>query len=205
MNCLEFIQRLDTGDLEALAPEALAHVADCTDCARELMAARRLESAFERHLSGAGISAPQGLADAVMTRVRARQAQPRTTFVPDLTPWWVGAAAQPSVAGAMLIAALIAWRGAWLLQSSERAIGLGGPVRAFASGPIARANEWLLPFAQAFVPARGDDWTTALAIALCLSPLALLASYALYRAGERLFEAPDPRLRLATAHASTSS
>lgn len=190
MNCLAFAQRLDAGDLDALAPEALAHAAGCATCARALAAARALESAFVRHLSAREVAAPVGLADAVMARVRLRQAQAHSALVNDPTPWWVGAAAQPSSVGAFIIAALLAWRGSWLLEATQRGVAAGANASALGSGWVAGLATWSQPIARAFVPSGGGDWTTALVIGLCLSPLALLAGYALYRAGEGLFRGP---------------
>ncbi len=190
MNCLAFDRLLDTGDLAALPDDALTHAVTCARCARSLAVARSLEAAFERHLAAADVAAPAGLAGAVMARVSLRQRASRASFVADLTPWWVGVAAQPSAVGAMVIAALLTWRGPWLLAATQRAFGPGGAAFSFAAGPLATASQWTRTTVHAFVPSSGGDWTTSIAIALCLSPLALVAGYALYRAAERLVEGP---------------
>lgn len=190
MNCLAFDRLLDAGEIAALPAGALAHALTCARCARSLAAARLLEAALERHLAPADVAAPSSLADAVMERVSLRQRAPRTLFVADPTPWWVEVATQPSVVGALTIAALLAWRGPWLLAATQRAFGPGAAPPSFVEGSLAAASQWTRTVSQAFVPSSGGDWTTAIAIALCLSPLALVAGYALYRAAERLFEGP---------------
>ena len=190
MNCAAFAERLDDGALDALAPEALAHAASCARCARALAAARSLEAAFERHRTTQPVAAPQGFADAVLARVRLRQRTVRGGFLPDTTPWWVGLAAQPTAIGAFAVAALLAWRGPWLWTATRQAFATGGPGASFAASAFAPAPEWVHGLTRSVVPAGGADWTTSMAIALCLSPLAMVVGYALYRAAERMFEAP---------------
>ena len=190
MNCATFEQQLDAGELDAIAPDALAHAASCARCARALATARALESAFERHRAPQRVAAPHAFADGVMARVRLRQRSARNAFVRDSTPWWVGLAAQPTAIGAFVVAALLAWRGPWLWTLTQRAFASGGAASSLAAGILASAPDWARVLTKSFLPLRGADWTTSLAIALCLSPLALVAGYALYRAAERMFEAP---------------
>lgn len=190
MNCAAFEQQLDAGALDALAPEALAHMASCARCARALAAARALEAAFERHRAAAPVAAPQGFADGVMARVRLRQRSARSAFVSDPTPWWVGLATQPTAIGALAVAALLAWRGPWLWTATRQAFATDGPAGSLAADLFASAPEWTRAITSSFVPMNGADWTTSMAIALCLSPLAMVLGYALYRAAERLFELP---------------
>lgn len=190
MNCAAFDQRLDAGSLGALLPEALAHAASCARCARALAAARTLESAFERQLAAQPIAAPEGFADGVMARVRLRQRSVRSALVRDTTPWWVGLAAQPTAIGAFALAALLAWRGPWLWTLTQQAFATGGAAASLAAGMFASPPVWARVLSRSVVPTGGADWTTSLAIALCLSPVALVAGYALYRAAERMFEAP---------------
>ena len=190
MNCAAVEQRLNAGALDALAPQVLAHAASCVRCSRALAAARALESAFERQRATRPIAAPQGFADGVMARVRLRQRSVRSAFVGDPTPWWVGLAAQPPAIGAFAVAALLAWRGPWLWTLTAEAFASGGAASSLAAGSFVSSPEWARVLTRSFLPFGGADWTTSIAIALCLSPLALVAGYALYRATERMFEAP---------------
>jgi len=190
MNCETFEQQLDAGALDALAPHALAHATSCARCARALAAARALEFAFERHRATQRVAAPHAFVDGVMARVRLRQRSASNAFVRDSTPWWVGLAAQPTAVGAFALAALLAWRGPWLWTLTQQAFASGGAASSFATGMLASAPEWASALSRSVLPVSGADWTTSLAIALCLSPLALVVGYALYRAAERMFEAP---------------
>lgn len=190
MNCAAFEQRLDEGALDALEPQALAHAASCARCARALAAARSLDAAFARQHAAPRVAAPANFADGVMARVRLRQRRARNAFVSDPTPWWVGLAAQPTAIGAFALAALLAWRGPWLWTLTQQAFATGGAAASFATGLFASAPEWVTVLARSFAPSGGADWTTSLAIALCLSPVALVVGYALYRGAERMFEAP---------------
>lgn len=190
MNCATFEQRLDAGVLDAIAPDALAHAASCVRCTRALAAARSLESAFERHRATQRVAAPHAFADGVMARVRLRQPSSRNAFVSDPTPWWVELAAQPTAIGAFAVAALLAWRGPWLWTLTAKAFAPGGAASSLAAGSFISLPVWARVLTWSLMPFGESDWTTSIAIALCLSPLALVAGYALYRAAERMFEAP---------------
>jgi hypothetical protein len=124
MNCLAFEALLDEGTPGRLNEAALAHARDCGSCARSLERARSLESALERHFaSSAGpheLAAPAGFTDRVMARVRRSESRGvRWLTLPDALPWWVRTAAEPSVALASVVAALLLWRGNVLLAMAR--------------------------------------------------------------------------------------
>src|SRR5262249_39230135 len=147
VNCLAFERLLDQGHPERLSAEALAHARECATCARSLARARSLEAALVAHLfAGAGgEAAPAGFADRVMARVERGEARGvRWLTLPDAMPWWTRAAAEPGVALAAAVAALLLWRGDRIVAGT-RALW---PALAAAPG---RAHEQLL--AAGFGPA----------------------------------------------------
>lgn len=190
MNCPEFDSSLDTEGPEHLSPTAHAHAATCPRCARAWSAARALEQALERGLVRAEVAAPERLLHAVMQRVQPRRAHAPVVVEAHPIVWWVRLAAQPSSAAALVLAALWVWRGADLAQSARQwfATGGGREVSAWATalGPV----DVMRALEQAWQPAAHLTWVGAIAVALSLSPLALLASYALYRLAERLSAGP---------------
>lgn len=189
MNCLAFDRLLDAGAPEALAPQALAHAAGCERCGRALAAARSLERALQAHLGAPSLAAPHGFADRVLARIEVRRRMP-LTVQPGALPWWVGIAAQPAAAGALAIAALLAWRGPWLWSALTRELAPGGAWSLADGAAASRALAWSRPFAAALQPVTDLGWAGSVALVVALAPVALLAGYALYQAAERLCEGP---------------
>jgi hypothetical protein len=142
-DCDRFARALDALGADALPPETLAHAASCARCAAALRAAREVEAL----LAPSPAAAPEGFTERVIAMVRetprsaaamagARAAIPTaqaragatTTAAPpalrDPIPAWVRMAAEPRVAGAMMVAALTMAGGARLT-----ALGRAGLVR----------------------------------------------------------------------------
>jgi len=123
MDCAGFDRWLDAGAPDRGAAEARAHEAKCVRCARAHRAALELDAL----LAAPGAAAPAGFSDAVMRRVagveRARAAAGGVSLIPAAAglPWWVRAAAEPGVALALVLAGLLAWRGAALPGLAARA------------------------------------------------------------------------------------
>src|SRR5206468_1223582 len=109
VNCLEFERLLDEGEPERLPAEALDHAHDCASCARSLARARSLERALAAHFSPARADeAPAGFTQRVMARVERGEARGvRWLALPDVMPLWTRAAAEPGVALASAVAALL--------------------------------------------------------------------------------------------------
>ena len=193
MNCLAFEVLLDEGAPERLPEAALAHARECAACARSLERARALESALEQHFASLASEREQaplaGFTDRVMARVERGEARSvRWLALPDALPWWVRAAAEPSVALASVVAALLLWRGGELL----------GAVRAWATSSAGESSrlatllqDWGLDAAvravgMALVPATGPDWAVITGVTLGVAPLLGLVGWAMWRAGERI-------------------
>lgn len=193
MNCLELEALLDEGTPGRLPEAALAHARECDSCARSLERARMLESALERHFSASAnpleLTALTGFTDRVMARVRRSEARGvRWLTLPDALPWWVRTAAEPSVALASVVAALLLWRGNVLLDVAREWVT---PGRLDTSRWAALTQGWGLDAAaralwRALEPTTGADWAVAAGVTLGIAPLAGLLGWAMWRAGERL-------------------
>jgi len=188
VNCLEFERLLDEGAPDRLPAEALAHAHGCAACARSLARSRVLEAAL-----AAGFShehpAPPGFADRVMVRVQRGEAHGvRWLTLPDTMPWWTRAAAEPSAVLALVVAALLLWRGDRWLEAARAAWPAlaGAPERihgwAVASGfgPVMDA------LAHPFAAGTGAPWPVQLGLVLGLAPLVVLGGWMMWRAAERL-------------------
>lgn len=195
MNCLAFERLLDEGEPERLDVTALAHAAECARCARALARSRSLESALARHFSStvaAGDELPLGFTDRVLRRVERVEARGvRWLTLPDALPWWVRAAAEPGVALAIGLAALLLWRGdalldsarAWLPGLERHPLQLGALLDVTHLGVLAGA------LANAFVPAPDAHWSVVAAMALGVAPVFALVGFGLWRMGERFADA----------------
>jgi hypothetical protein len=107
MDCEYFERWLDEGPGETPGAEGHAHAASCARCGAALAAARALDAALER----SAIAAPADFAERVMERVaRARQARLLAWIEPEVLPWWVRAAAEPTTALSLALAALVSWQ-----------------------------------------------------------------------------------------------
>lgn len=212
MNCLEFERLLDAGEPARLPAAAAAHAHECARCERALRRARSLELSLERHFARAGSALldcgddlataevsvvrgelPTSFTDRVMERVERSEARGvRWLTLPDAMPWWVRVPAEPSVALAMALAALLLWRGEAFLAVA----------RAWAPGLASASVRWgetvnglhfaapLHTLLNAFMPGPASHWSVIAAMTLGIAPLVALASYALWRLGERLAEMP---------------
>jgi hypothetical protein len=196
LNCLAFERLLDEGAPDALPAAAMAQADGCPSCARSLARAHALEEALARHfgpvIGGPGDApVPAGFADRVMARVAGAEARGvRWLALPEALPWWVRAAAEPGVALASVVAALVLWRGDALLAIASRWAGSGDTALAGISalaegsglGPAARA------LAHALVPSGGANWAVTTGLVLGLAPVVAIAAWGLWRAAERLVD-----------------
>jgi len=207
VNCLEFERMLDEGEpgpasaggpADAGAPltlEALAHARTCAACERSLARARSLERALEAHFSS-GPDVPAGFTDRVMVRVERGEARGvRWLTLPDAMPAWTRAAAEPSVALALVALGLLIWRSdVWLAgtRAAWAALALA-PERvrdgflALGLGPVQQA------FAQLFAAVPATTWAVGLGLLLGVAPLVALCGWLAWRAGERLVDAVGAR------------
>jgi hypothetical protein len=193
MNCLAFEALLDEGTPGRLPEAAMAHARECASCARSLERARALESALERHFSASTSPLEQaalaGFTDRVMARVRRSESRGvRWLTLPDALPWWVRTAAEPSVALASVVSALLLWRGNALLVMAREWFTPGqfdtSRLASLAQGSGLDAAARALWTALA--PTTGADWAVAAGVTLGIAPLAGLMGWAMWRAGERL-------------------
>ena len=195
MNCLAFERLLDEGAPERLPAEALEHARSCASCARSLARARSLEHALEAYFS-AEVAPPRGFTDRVMERVERGEARGvRWLALPSALPWWTRAAAEPGVALAFAVAALVLWRGdRW--QDGARVAWTG-----LAAAP-GRMSDWLATagfgalgdaLARAFAPVAGAPWSVQLGLTLGVAPLLACLAWLAWRAGERLVAAAAAR------------
>ncbi len=203
MNCLAFERLLDGGAPRHLPAAALEHVRSCARCERSLARARSLELALERHFSysvDADASAVlHGFADRVLARVERGEARGvRWLTLPDELPWWVRAAAEPSVLLASTVAALVLWRGDALIATARAWF----PLAASAPERFATmAQSWGLDalgrtLVQALVPGPEAHWAVSSATVVGVLPLFVLLAMVLWHAGERfvsVVEATSPR------------
>lgn len=145
MSCEPFDRWLDEGRPDADDAACRAHAAGCPRCAAALSAALEIEAL----LAVDPAPAPTTLADLVMARVAlTRRAEWR--IEPPAFDWWVRAAAEPSVVLALVVAALLTWRGDLLPKlASQGLVWLGAGLASVAASapatfaPATRAALWL--------------------------------------------------------------
>ena len=193
MNCLEFERLLDEGAPDALREAARAHAEACAVCARSLERARALESALDRHfaaLASASEQAPlAGFTDRVLARVERGEARGvRWLTLPDALPWWVRAAAEPGVALASVVAALMLWRGGELMALARdwSSVGRADASRWSAWAASLRLDAAADAIRMVLAPAAGADWAVVVGVTLGVAPLLGLLGWALWQAGERI-------------------
>ena len=148
MNCDDVNRWLDQGRPGADDAATRAHATACPRCAAALAAALEIDALLASDLAAAP-AAPAALTDQVMARVAlARRAEWR--LEPPAFDWWVRAAAEPSVALALVAAALLLWRGDLLLAPASQGLAWLGAGLASVSAvapatfaPATRAALWL--------------------------------------------------------------
>lgn len=191
VNCVDLERLLDECELDRLPVDALAHAAECESCARSLARARSLAAALAAHFSRVE-AAPAGFADRVMARVRRGEARGvRWLTLPDAMPWWTRAAAEPSVALALAVAALLLWRGdRWLAAARASWPALAGAPGRLHDGAVALGfGPVMAALARPFAAAAGSPWAVQLGLVLGVAPLVALAGWMMWRAGEQLVDA----------------
>jgi len=167
MNCSQFAHWLDEGRPAAKLGVCRLHADSCPSCHDAWQAAAAIEEA----LSAPAPSPDPGFADRVMQRVRwASSGTTGTIVVPEAQhmPWWVEAAAQPHMAVAFILGALIVWQagGLWALMQ-----GLPQTLASVLSG-------WWAPL-RSVLAHLGGTWTL---FGLCLLAVPVLGwfSWQLY-------------------------
>jgi len=171
-------------ELDALGPDGVevAHAATCPGCARALSAAR----AIEAQLAGTPATAPSGFTDRVLARVRA-EAVAATHTAPavapvafrDVLPEWVRLAAEPRVAGAMTLAALLMAFGPRLLVLGRAGLFAAA---AWLTGGVVRD---IAPLMRPFTALAASD-NLRLALECAALTMLMLIAVPLYRWSERL-------------------
>jgi len=185
MDCNEFDRWLDEampGD-DASREAAERHAASCRGCAEAAGAARTLEAL----LAAPAGSAPSGFAARVMERVRLgmRTGRPvvRIPAVPAM-PWWIRAMSDPAAAVTFTLGVLCLM----IAGRSHALAGILSPLLRAASVLVASSLEG---------PGTGPVRPAVQAgIALGILPIAVLASFPLYRWSAGLFRRNACRMRL---------
>jgi hypothetical protein len=188
MSCRMLLDWLDAA-MPAAAPtaaQALAHAAACATCAAELRAAREIDGMFEVLASRAAtaVAAPPTITGVVMARIAALESlrgriawEPSPAALESAMPWWVRAAAQPTAALALMLAAVVVWQPLGLLSAAVAMLtGVSAWMQSLESGWIARA------------PLRGIDFSrpeVAMGVGFALAPALAWAVWSLWRWGER--------------------
>ena len=181
MDCIEFERWLDEGmtGYEAVRGAAERHATSCPACATAAAAARSVEAL----LAASPASAPSGFADRVMQRVRAG-ARPggAAAWIPaaPAMPWWIRALSDPATAVTITLGIL------FLLIA-----GSPGTIAAVLS-PVFRAASILLPSSLESSGTASASLPVQAGIALGILPIALLASFPLFRWSEALFSGKGP-------------
>ena len=193
-DCAAFEAWLDDGRPAGDERMARAHAAECARCAAQWRVTLELDLALE----APPVTAPASLTERVMARVAAMRAAARadvatigspvarpraadTAFGGPAAPalaWWVRAAADPAVALAMVLAALVLWRAPSLI-----------PVAQAVGGWAMAAWRAAFPPTLALSLATLERWmphgVVALALALALMPALAWGSWRLYLWAER--------------------
>jgi len=181
MNCERFEQLLDAEGPAGLTAAAREHADACPRCARALTAARSIEALLDAPVA---VRAPSGFTDHVLARIRIEArpqpaaAAPRAFAGFDPMPAWVRFIAEPAIAGALVIAALIVWQAPQLMTMARTwASALGS---AAAQDAATGSMQWATALQAAF----RDPLSLALMVAG--GSLAPLAALLLFRWSERM-------------------
>jgi hypothetical protein len=181
VTCSDFERWLDEGMTEAQAGAAALHERDCARCATALAAARKLELL----LGAAPAAAPAGFASRIMARIdRVAVARAPASRPEPALPWWVEWAAEPAGALALVLAALLIWRGGWIWGQLEAQLR-GAPVVEWldhASTAVAA----IPTLAPGMIPSLTADSLPAFWLGPAVMAVALLAALPLYRWSSRL-------------------
>jgi hypothetical protein len=176
--CEGFGRWLDDGRPGRGLAAATAHAAGCPTCRSALSAAIAVEEALS--LEPTAAAAPACFTDTVMRRVSAARAARGELRLRRVLPWWVGAIADPMLAGTGLLLALLAWRHemvwSWAVRLSvELATWLDAALQGAAA--VALPAELLQVFASP---------GALLGIGFAAAPVLLWASWLLLRWAERM-------------------
>ena len=137
MTCLQFLERLDAGDLASLDADARAHADGCESCARALAHAVALEAALERAFASEPVSASPEFVDRLMSRV---ERVPQVRLVPaEVARAAFAAFATPPIAISAFGAAALIGAAATFGFDSERMTAAA----TTAAAPLSRLVELL--------------------------------------------------------------
>lgn len=165
--CEAFDRWLDQG--RPSLPEAEAHASGCHHCARSLAAALAIDEALALPLVA---ETPPDFTESVLRRARLARA-----FVPAPSlAWWVKVGAEPAVAAACVLTALVSWWSSdlWALgiatasrvatwgDSASQLMGTVTVFRALTSPlvilgwapALCAASWWLFQWSQGFIARR---------------------------------------------------
>jgi hypothetical protein len=121
VKCKDFRHWLDSGRTDDPTGAAISHAESCAACRREMEGSTALDAA----LADVSVPSTAAFVSSVMAQVaRTPQVRPTPALPPvrQWLPWWVQAAAQPTVVLAFAIISLILWQGDTLFAA---AAGLG--------------------------------------------------------------------------------
>lgn len=184
MKCSEFERWLDEGMPENQA--ARLHAASCPSCAAQLHTAERLDDVLSDVIP-AHVAAPARFTDAVMERVAHIETMRPALAAQqgrDAFPWWVRAAAEPSIAVALTLSALLLWQSPAILTAGSAAFAW---IARFNGSAIVTALRGVEPQATPLV---------MFGLGLAVLPAAWWLANVVYRWTDRVFEhATMPVLR----------
>jgi len=178
VTCAEFDRWLDEGQPRERLEAMSAHATSCARCMRALAAALEVDALLASPDRIAG-RAPADFTERVMNRVIVT---PQISAAPISAParlgtglrsgpLWLRAVSDPAVVLALLVAALVAWRGpALVVAAPAAALALAGRAAALFSAPR-------------LVPPGVPDWARLGVMIAALPPLAWLG-WRLFRATE---------------------
>ena len=182
MNCERFERLLDANGPGDLPADAFAHSNACARCSRALAAARSIDVAF---VDSSAVRAPAGFTERVLARVRMQAAPipmraiPRVAAPFDPLPAWIRFIAEPTSAGALVVAAMVVWQAPRLLELGR---AIASTLAARAAGDAVTVPGLWLSMTQ--VATTNDAVRLALVVTGC--SLAPLVAFSLYRWSERL-------------------
>lgn len=196
MNCLEFERRLDAGELSTIGNAVLAHTHECARCTQALARARSLERQLERAFSAergepvtgsvSGDALPATFTAAVMARVERGEARGvRWLAWPEVLPWWARLAAEPAVALAFALSALLLWKGETLLTLSRGGFAALTILPAQWSAMLQADGlaTWAPALTQALVPGPQAHWSVVAAMLLGTAPVFGLFGWLMWQVG----------------------
>lgn len=133
------------------------------------------------------VTMPPLFTERVMARVGRVEARGvRGLMLPDALPWWVRATAEPSVALAGVVSALLLWKGGLLFEWFRTAFATASAhpltVPSLPHGLLAGMHA----LQQALVPGPQVPWSVLVAMLIAAAPVFGLLGWWMWRVGEKL-------------------